>query len=488
MLEPQKSLGSAKKALQIAKQGYETILAYKDFLASKNITNIDKLEELPITNKSNYINSYKSWDLIPHNRSRSLRITHSSGTSGKYTYWLEENSYIKYQALSLKLFLESNFAIHNHLTLAIIAFHMGAWTANDSFDLNLKMMALDLPYDFYTFSGGLSQIDKIIEVIDLYGSQTKQIIIFINPSMIFYLQQRAKYLGYQLPLSKMRYIVTGENFPENFRIKLQKEAQISPGQPFLFSYYGSADTGVLGTESLASISLRKILFQNPSLAQELGFDSIIPQFFHFNGKDTFLEITETGILVTKWQTTPLFRYGISDKISLYNWKELKQKVINLAIHQDCDANLVQILRKSSDRYPDILALTGRTDNFIIFAGVNIPVYILDQIVKGKELQGFLTGIYTVKLAYQDNGKQLLLFDLETWQNIQVDSDLEEVIYKIFIDKLLNSNAVFSEEWLTLYSKLEEATGEKIIKLNFYAYPHISQGLTNVIKHKSVQSK
>ncbi|WP_308256977.1 hypothetical protein, partial [Geminocystis sp. GBBB08] len=203
----------------------------------------------------------------------------------------------------------------------------------------------------------------------------------------------AKYLGYDLPVHKLRYIVTGESFPENFRINLQNQAQVSPEKPFLYSFYGSADTGILGTESLASICLRKILYQNPVVASRLGFNNSIPDFFHFTPKDAFLETHEKGILVTEWQETPLFRYLLADKVSFYSWQDLKQKLISASANENICPQLLDVINNSSDYFPDIIALTGRTDTTIILLGGNFSQYLLEEIIKHEDLQHILTGIY-----------------------------------------------------------------------------------------------
>ncbi|MBL1211251.1 hypothetical protein, partial [Geminocystis sp. GBBB08] len=229
-----KYLGSAEKALKLAQQGYETISAYKNFLESQNITSIDCFENLPITDKQNYILKYSLKDLMPQNIKKGYRIGRSSGSSsssGKISYWLQSPEKIKNDALRLRMFLESNFQIHQKPSLAIMALGFGNWVASENFNLALNTVSIGINYTFYTCCTG-PNLESIIDIINNINSEVEQIIIFIVPSLIFHLQERAKYLGYDLPVHKLRYIVTGESFPENFRINLQNQAQVSPEKPF----------------------------------------------------------------------------------------------------------------------------------------------------------------------------------------------------------------------------------------------------------------
>ncbi|MBL1211678.1 hypothetical protein, partial [Geminocystis sp. GBBB08] len=226
-----KYLGSAQKALKLSQQGYETISAYKNFLESQNITSIDCFENLPITDKQNYILKYSLQDLIPQNRKKGYRIGKSSGSSGKITYWLQYPEAVKNDGLKLRMFLESNFQIHQKPTLAIMTLNSEAWAASENFDLALKTLSIDINYTFYTFSPSV-KLESIIDLINYMNSDVEQIILFIVPSLIFHLLKIAKYLGYDLPVHKLRYIVTGESFPENFRINFQNQAQVSAEKPF----------------------------------------------------------------------------------------------------------------------------------------------------------------------------------------------------------------------------------------------------------------
>lgn len=45
------TLGSERKALKLAKKGYESVPAYQNFIDSYGIDSIESFSDLPITNK-----------------------------------------------------------------------------------------------------------------------------------------------------------------------------------------------------------------------------------------------------------------------------------------------------------------------------------------------------------------------------------------------------------------------------------------------------
>ena len=73
----------------------------------------------------------------------------------------------------------------------------------------------------------------------------------------------------------------------------------------MFSVYGSADTGLLGFESPASVILRKICMADPLVAEDLGLGRVIPHFFHHADPGAYVETVGSELCVTKWQGIPL---------------------------------------------------------------------------------------------------------------------------------------------------------------------------------------
>jgi phenylacetate-CoA ligase len=187
----------------------------------------------------------------------------------------------------------------------------------------------------------------------------------------------------------MHYLVIGEPFPEVLREELEKNSPTAHSR--MFSVYGSADTGLLGFESPASIMLRRICIADPLAAEDLGLGPVIPHFFHHADPGTYLETVGGELCVTKWQGIPLIRYNLHDSARLYDWSEIARLLPSWAKRNPALATqlarLGQCQGLESLPGPGILAITGRSDSCLILCGTNLTGAMLDEAVRSTECAG-----------------------------------------------------------------------------------------------------
>lgn len=479
-----KFLGSKQLAYDVAQRVQKSVPAYQKFLQKQEVNVGDVFENLPLLDKETYALTYPWEELLADDFDECFSINRSSGSSGKYFYWPQMKPKNRSSSTGSNNVLEGAFAIHQKKTLAILGFSLGSWFGGDAISWNLKNIAINTTYPFLVFSPG-NNLDEIIEIISTMESLVEQIIVFIVPSAIPYLHLKASELKISLPLDKIRYMVAGEPFPESLRASLQNHSGLGDEVSFMYSIYGSADTGGLGIESQATVTLRKILYRNHNLATKLGFESPIPHFFHFSSKDVFLETIDGYLCVTRWQGIPLVRYIVYDKVSLYSWKELKQAVLN-SEYLDSENNqaLIEILSETSDQLPNLIAVTGRADKSIIIGGDNFTEYMLDAAVKCEELDDILTGLYKAKLIYEED-RQRLAFDLEIRQNISADRSVIDRVYYSLIQSLGQLQPSFLNYWQDICSSWDNDLQKRILKLNFVPWPTLSGKAKTSIKQRGI---
>jgi len=477
------SLGSKVIAEEIAQRVQDGVPAYQHFLADKGLKGNEPFEQLPQTDKESYALAYPFVELLADDFEQCFSIFRSSGSSGNSFYWPQLKSASKSSPTALKAYLESTFAVHEKKTLAIVGFSLGSWIGGETISWTLKSIAVDTPYPFYVFSPG-NNLDEIIEMIDKMSFFVDQIIIFIVPSAIAYLHLKANQLKKSFPFEKLRYIVTGEPFPESLRVSLQNLAGLGDDSPFMFSIYGSADTTSLGVESLVTVALRKLLYQNHNLASSLGIESPTPHFFHFLATDAYLETVDDHLCVTRWQGIPLVRYILYDRVALYSWSELKQAIINSENLNVEDELLVKLISNTSDNLPDLIAVTGRADSCLILSGFNLGEYILDAVVKCEELNDILTGLYRAQIIYEED-RQYLAFDLEIQQSLTPDETMIDRVYYSFMKSLGEFQPIFLNYWKNIYSAWDNDPTKRILRLNFIPYPGLSQATEKTIKQRGI---
>ncbi|PSB03520.1 hypothetical protein [Merismopedia glauca] len=477
------TLGSNHKAKQVAAKAQKFVPAYRDFLQSQGIAIGNNWDKLPLTDKKSYLMAYKYPELLGNDSDQILAFFRSSGSSGNPFYWSYLKSSSRFSVLGIRIFLERAFAIHQKKTLAVVALGLGSWLAGDYFSALLKSLAMRSRYPFSVATPGNALADAI-QLIEVTESLFEQIVILIVPSAIAHLHLKANQLGKNLPLEKLRYIVLGESFPESLRSYHQNKAHISENQPFMFSMYGSTDTGGLGVESLPTVCLRKLFSNNQALAAEIGIEQPIPAFFHSIARDAFLETIDGHLCITRWQGIPLVRYQIYDKVNFYHWKKLKATILSSPNLQPEDGPLVKIITSASNWLPNLIAVTGRTDNCLVFGGTNLTEYMLDAVITSTDLRSLLTGLYQAKIIYEAD-KQFLYLDLETHLNIEINSELEDLVYDSLVQSLSEIEPLFASDYQNLYIHWDKEPSQRVLRLNFIPYPALSQATENQIKQRGI---
>ncbi len=311
-------LGTKENAERIFRRAVQEVPGYQNFLSGNQASMETVFDHLPTTDKSGYMKAFPLEQLVGSDFEQTFHIFSSSGSSGHAFYWPQLRSSHMASAARLRHLLESAFRVHERKTLTIVGLALGSWIGGDHFSWLLKSAAIDLPYPFAVFAPG-NKHDEIIAMLRSASRFVDQFILACCPSAIGHLILRAEQAGTPLPLEKMRYLVIGESFPEMLRSSLETRSAVPEGEALMLSIYGSADTGVLGFESPASIALRKLAQADPAIAAELGIGPVIPHFFHQADPDVYLETIDGELCVTKWQGIPLLRYNLHDSAVLYDW-------------------------------------------------------------------------------------------------------------------------------------------------------------------------
>ena len=478
-----KTLGSKETAEQVARRVQNSIPAYKSFLEKQGLKAGEPFERLPQMDKESYALAYPFEELLADDYEEMLAIYSSSGSSGNPFYWPQLKLNSRSVPAGLRSFLEDWFAIDRKKTLAIVGLSLGSWIGGQYISRALKTMALDTPYPFWVFSPS-NDLDAMIKMACQMNSLVDQIVLFLVPSAIAHLHLKASQSKQSLPFDKLRYVVTGEPFPESIRASLQRRAGVEESTPFMFSAYGSGDTSGLGMESLTTVALRKLLYRNNALASALGIESPIPHFFHFTAPDTFLEAVDGHLCVTRWQGIPLVRYILYDRVALYSWQKLKKAILTSELLEPKDEPWVKILSSASDELTDLIAVTGRSDSCLILGGSNFTEYMLDQAVKCEELQELLTGLYRAQIIYEDN-RQYLAFDLEIQPEVSPNAAIFDRIYYSLMKSLAQSQISFLNKWRNIYSNWDKEPSKRILRLNLLPWPALSQATETSIKQRGI---
>jgi phenylacetate-CoA ligase len=481
------SIGSPDTARQVALRATGEVSGYQAFLAARGASPDTPFAQLPLTDKAGYLKPWSLEHLVGADFEETFHIFSSSGSSGHAFYWPQLKSSHLTSAPKLRQLLEGAFAIHRRKTLAVVGLALGSWIGGDHFSWLLKNLAITTPYPFAVFAPG-NKHDEIIAMLRSAERFVDQIILACCPSAIGHLILRAEQAGTPLPLKKMRYLVIGEPFPEALRAGLEHRAGLPPGEALMLSIYGSADTGVLGFESPASIALRKLAQAEPDLAQRLGLGPVIPHFFHQADHEVYLETINGELCVTKWQGIPLVRYNLHDSAQLYRWPDLASRFKLWARRYPTLApGLEQLSRLKLDLpCPGLIAVTGRSDSCLILCGTNLNESMLDEAVRSPQLARWLTGAYRARLLLEA-GRQRLGLELEYRPGQETPADLAERLYPELITALSRVQPEFQDDWASIYRHWDHDPERRILKLDLHPWPELSKGTESKIKQRGIVS-
>jgi phenylacetate-CoA ligase len=475
-------LGDLDLARTVAVRAAANVPAYAQELAAAGVTATGSWVELPLLDKHNYLLAHPFTALTAEDLSATFAIFSSSGSSGRPFYWPQLKGGQQESAVRLRGLLEEVFHVHERRTLAIVGLALGSWIGGEHFSWVLKSFAAAAPYPFAVFSPG-NHHDEILAMIAAAESFVDQVILFVCPSAIGHLRLRAQQQGQSLPLSKMRFIVIGEPFPESVRLDLARESGVGAGEPVMLSIFGSADTGVLGYESPASALVRGMCERDARLAADLGFTGVVPHLFHRADPTALLECAGGELCVTKWQGVPLLRYNLHDAVRLLRWPEIVRRTLDRLPSKAPEA---AALRASSDRLPDVLAISGRADSCLLLCGTNLTEAMLDSAVRAPVLTGWLTGNYRARIVVEE-ARQRLELKLECRAEVPLSGATADAIYPHLVEALGRAQPEFKDDWTNIYRRWDDAPALRILALVLVAWPALADDRPERIKQRGLGS-
>lgn len=247
--------------LKLAQKAAKEIPAYRKFLNGRNLLVWD---DIPITDKKNYIRKYASKDFFPGGRVPPFAYA-SSGSSGTPTLWFRSDRQEEIGAELHEPIVRDLFKIQkSEPTLAIISFHMGLWVAGNYTAAAFRGLARK-GYQITTVTPG-SELNDTLLVLKHLAPEFSHVILAGYPTALMNIFREAKQHNIRFP-RRFHVISAGDKSPvKNF-----------------VNIYGSADAGMIAYNG------------------------------HYNPKYFFFEEINGELLMTTNATaTPLIRYNTHD--------------------------------------------------------------------------------------------------------------------------------------------------------------------------------
>lgn len=365
------------KPYLFAKQIWEQVPAYQTIVGS---TMPQQFEQLPVTNKHNYLLAYPMQDLcLPGSLDKIHLIGASSGFSKTgAVFWpkrpCDEKDYIH----SIEDLFVNVFHIDQRKTLCLECLAFGMWIGGMQLATAIRMIGLTEKYRFTIATPGLD-LRTAVEVIEAYHAHYDQIMIITNPSNIPII---TALLGREVERlkGKVYFPVVGEYFSESLREHVCAEYGHSLDRTeVLRTGYGSADTGEVSFETERAIRIRKFFSHHPELSKQFFGTEDTPMMLELS-PNVYVEIVNGHIVVTKDQFIPLVRYDTNDCGAILHREDLRGIVPD------------ELLDPMPEQWMYVM---GRADNAVIFYGTNLMIGEIQQFLLGLDKTEGYGGLYSV---------------------------------------------------------------------------------------------
>ncbi|MGR9085680.1 MAG: phenylacetate--CoA ligase family protein, partial [Gammaproteobacteria bacterium] len=413
ILEKRLAVDPQDNALKRFKTAAAAVPAYRQFLEDhgidpERIARFEDFQTLPLQNKANYIQRYslpmrcKGGQL-----SACDRLAVSSGSTGVSTFWPRAMVDELDIALRFEQVFRHSFRAHERDTLAVVCFPMGNWVGG-VFTTSCCWHLAQKGYPLTVATPG-NKPDEILRVVLELGPYFQETVLLGYPPFVKDVVDTGAARGLEWSRYHIKFVFAGEVFSEEWRsLMLKRVGSVSPCFDSA-SLYGTADGGVLGSETPLSIAIRRFLAERPDAARELFGESRLPTLVQYDPVSRFFELVDGGTLaVTGDNGVPLIRYHIADRGGLISHGDMMAFLKNRGL----DSLEAYGYGGEGDPAFPFVWVFGRADFTVSFYGANIYPENVVVGLEQPELAAWVTGKFVMEVRCDEDISEFLHITVE----------------------------------------------------------------------------
>jgi len=458
-----------KKVIEFVNFTIKNVPAYRKFLLRNNIKlsslhNIDEFNQLPFTNKKNYLRYFSFNQLIPNNfRDKITTFSSTSGSTGEPFYIPRgENEDSQYEYIA-ELFLKNQFSLDNKRTLAINGFGLGIWIGG-IFTHKAFNKISSKGYPLALAPVGVNK-ETFLKTFTRLAENFDQIILMGYPPFIKDILDEGPEYDINWKRFNLRIVTAAEGFSETFRDYLVKKTNINNRFNDIINIYGSVELGTMAHETPLTNLIRKKAVENKNVFKKLFPETNLqPTLAQFHPYLTFFEEQRGEIFATGFGSLyPLVRYQFFDKGGviafdkmLYHLKEL-----GIDILEEAKKERINTIQKLPFVY-----VCERSDLVVHLYGINIFPEFIKTALMNPGLEKIVTGKFTMEKTEGKDLEEILNLHVELRKGIKHKKIHIYLIQKYIVENLINCS--------TEYRHLSQTNGDKIkpnIALHSYQDQH-----------------
>jgi len=368
---------SAKaKAISTFRKTAKTTVGYKKLLQDqsvdiRSIKNINYFKKLPIIDKDNYIRKTSLADIANCPLEEAMTTTASSGSSGKPIYFFSSREEMAAYPKGMATFFDYYWDIvtKKKKTLFINAMAPGMWMGSVFGNYVFAQMCKKNKTFSYVSCG--TEIDRILEVLELVGKRYDLIIITTYPSFLKTVIDSANKKDIDLKKYNIKFISSGELLDDSLRKYFTDNLcdKIQDRLTTVFDIYGGTEIGNPGMMSPLAYVIKEKCKKNKKFALEIfGNENASGAFFQIT-PSAYVEVIDEHLVYTKDGMIPLVRYDSKDCGRIITWKEMVKILKKYGISMSDELKKYH-WHKPSFKWPFVVLL-GRADWAISFFGAMV---------------------------------------------------------------------------------------------------------------------
>jgi phenylacetate-CoA ligase len=312
-----------QRALDLFESVAASVPAYQALLAEHGIDpaavrTVADFGTLPLLTKDDYLRKHPLAALCRDgDLSGCDMIAVSSGSTGKPTFWPRSMADEFAVAIRFEQVFHDSFAADRRTTLAVVCFALGTWVGG-MYTANCCRHLAAKGYPITLVTPG-SNVEEILRVVTALGPQFEQVVLLGYPPFLKGVVDTGLVRGVPWPDFRVKLVLAGEVFSEAWRTLMGE--RLGGSEPCFdsASLYGTADAGVLATETPLSVCIRRFLAARPAVARELFGESRLPTLAQYDPRSRLFEVHDGTLLFTGDNGIPLIRYHIADSGGLISF-------------------------------------------------------------------------------------------------------------------------------------------------------------------------
>jgi phenylacetate-CoA ligase len=315
-----------ERVVELFHQVAASVPAYRAFLREHGVDpgavrTFADFERLPLTTKENYHRRYPLPDLCRQGRLDGCDVVAvSSGSTGQPAFWPRSITDELAVAARFEQVFADSFAAGERTTLAVVCFPLGTWVGG-IYTLACSRHLAAKGYPITVVAPGNNKAE-ILRVIPELAAHCDQTVLLGYPPFVKDVIDTGTVAGLDWARYRVRLVLAGEVFSEEWRDLVGQRAGMKSPCYDSASLYGTADAGVLGTETPLSVCIRRFLAARPKAAAELFGEARLPTLVQYDPGSRFLETCDGTLLFSADNGVPLVRYHIADEGGLIGYEDI----------------------------------------------------------------------------------------------------------------------------------------------------------------------